>query len=224
MALRPHDIQEKDGRRLVVYSRQFTGSVWQINHNLPTDRIFVQCLDEEFNSIFPQRAIKLTDSIFQFEFEEEFSGWASIFHLTPLLKPRRIEFENVTEIDLFHKYGNTDYLHQFWCETPEGYELFYPCIIDKSDPQVCRVVFGKPVTGYVDFAKSFPRERLVQIGDKLWEYRHMSTNAESQNIFIQTTGADEQVFVGDRESRLNDNKAFQTDNIIEVEFDDRQRI
>jgi len=218
--LRFHDIQEKDGRRLVVFSRQFSGTVWQINHNLPDDQFFAQAFTDDFENIVPKRIIKLTDQICQFEFEKPVTGWASIFHLTPLLKRKRIPFTNVTEITFNHKYGNTDYLHQFWCETPEGYVLFEPKIIDKNDPQVAKVTFELPATGYADFGKSFPRERLMPIADKLWEYRHMSSNAERQNIFVQCTGSDELVFYPERISRFDKVKAYQTDNVLEIEHDD----
>lgn len=218
--LRNHDIQEHDGRRLVVFSRQYQGTVWQVHHSLPDDYFFAQAFNDDYENIVPKRIIKLTDSICQFEFHVPVSGWASVFHLTPLLKRRRISFNSVTSMTFNHKYGNTDYLHQFWCETPEGYVLFEPKDIDKTDPQVAKVEFQLPATGYVDFGRSFPRERMVQIKDKIWEYRHMSTEAERQHIFVQCTGSDEKVFYPDRISRLDEVKSYQTDNILELEHDD----
>jgi hypothetical protein len=230
MAQPPNSI-EKDGRRLVVYSRQYNGIVWEVKHRLPDDYFLAQAFTLDYDNIYPKRVVKLTNDTVLMFFEKPVSGFASIFHLTPLLKRRRIVFNNVTSVNLDHKYGDTDYLLQFWRMSDEGYyELFMPKNVEKIDNFTATATFEYPHSGYVDFGKSFPKERMIQVSDKLWEYRHMANIANRAQMFVQCTGSDDFMFVPDRLSRLenklqldslgNSPSFIQTENILEIEHDD----
>jgi len=201
-------------RRVAVYAREYKASEnWTIEHGLPGDDVFVQAMNDDFNTIIPRFIQNVEEGVIRINTTQPTTGWVSVFELAPLFNHQKIMLNNFTVGTFKHKYGHQKFLTQFW--DTEGYTV-YPKTCQKLDNETIFFEFHEAFDGYAILITNVNIKKVFE-QEKEWSVNHWILKART-NIIMQEENFLGEMIIPQNEKRIDENIEYTTDNVIESTF------
>ena len=200
------------GYRQTVYSREFEGKEWVLNHSLAEDNYMFFCTDENFNTILPEEARKTGVGQLTVQFPVFVTGNASVFRLTPLLNFQIVEVNNQSSITFIHKYYIPHFIVQSW---DSENNLVLPKNI-KKDEYECTVDFYKNFTGVINCVY-ITQEVKDYLNVNNWIYSHRQKTPRG-HMLLQSDDENLEVMLPLEEKRIGGNSSYSSNRYVELNW------